>query len=289
MVESHRLRFDFLHPQALSGTELKAVEDQVNAVILADIPVSKSYQSYKEAVAQGAIALFGEKYGEEVRVVRMGDESIELCGGMHVERTGQIGLFKILSESGIASGIRRIEAITGITLVSWLRQQSDILASLRELVKVGSGKELFTKVENLIERNKNLEKSFRKNEQAALQIQLNTLLQKAIPLGAVNFVSGNMETAAKELREALIFLSKAGTNYVSVLFANVEDRLMVGAAVSAPLQQKISAKEVLDQVLLPLGGKGGGKKDIAQGVASARKADPEKALTAARDYLIHLQ
>ena len=289
LVESHRLRFDFLHPQALSDTELKAVEDQVNAVILADIPVSKSYQSYKEAVAQGAIALFGEKYGEEVRVVRMGDESIELCGGMHVERTGQIGLFKILSESGIASGIRRIEAITGITLVSWLRQQSDILASLRELVKVGSGKELFTKVENLIERNKNLEKSFRKNEQAALQIQLNTLLQKAIPLGAVNFVSGNMETAAKELREALIFLSKAGTNYVSVLFANVEDRLMVGAAVSAPLQQKISAKEVLDQVLLPLGGKGGGKKDIAQGVASARKADPEKALTAARDYLIHLQ
>lgn len=288
LVESHRLRFDFLHSQALSDTELKAVEDEVNAAILADISVSKSYQPYKEAVAGGAIALFGEKYGEEVRVVRMGNQSVELCGGMHVDRTGQIGLFKILSESGIASGIRRIEAITGLAALSWLREKSDILTSLRKIAKADSEKELLAKVENLIERNKDLENNLKKNEQAALQVQLNALLQKAIPLGTVSFVSGYIEAAAKELREALLFLSATGTNYVGLLFAKAGDRLMIGTAVSAPLQEKVSAKKVLDQVLLPLGGKGGGKKDIAQGVASTMDADVDIALAAVKNYLADL-
>ncbi len=266
LVDSERLRFDFSHFEAVSAEQLKAIETLVNDQIRANSVVATELCNMDEAKAKGAMALFGEKYGDTVRVLTMGDGfSVELCGGTHVKRTGDIGLFRIVSESGVAAGVRRIEAITGVKALEQFDYVESLLDAAGRSLKANRDS-LIEKLDALVIQNRKLEKDL-----AALKTKLATagrgdVLSQAIDLAGIKVLALNLEGAdAKSLRETVDqFKNKLGS--AVVLLAAVEDeKVALVAGVTQDVTGKIKAGDLMGYVAGQLGGKGGGRPDMAQG------------------------
>ncbi|HEX4895329.1 MAG TPA: alanine--tRNA ligase [Solimonas sp.] len=264
LVNEQRTRFDFSHTQPVTVEEIAEIENRVNRAILANVPVSAEVMKYDDAIKAGAMALFGEKYGDEVRVLAMGEFSTELCGGTHVARTGDIGLFKIVSEGGVAAGVRRVEAVTGENALAYLRELDGKLRKAGELLRAGKD-DLADKIEQALERSKQLEK-----ELAALKSKLASaaggdLAGQARALKGVKVLSAQVEgVEGNELRGLMDQLkNKLGSGIVLLGTASGEKVSLI-AGVTADLTGKVKAGELVNFVAGQVGGKGGGKPDMAQ-------------------------
>ena len=264
LVDAERLRFDFSHPKAVTEAELAIIEMQVNDEILANSQVGKEVMPIEEAKERGAVALFGEKYGDQVRVVTMGGKfSIEFCGGCHVNRTGDIGFFKIISEAGISAGVRRIEAVTGGGAYDFIKGREQVLSELGKVVRSGPS-ELVAKVKQLTDANRVLEKEVELLKAKIASGAGDDLLQKAIDLDGIKLLIANVEGVnSKALRDTVDQLkNKLGTSIV-VLATVIEGKVSLVVGVSKDLTGKIKAGELINMVAEQVGGKGGGRPDMA--------------------------
>ena len=269
LVAPDRLRFDFSHFQPVTPAELTQIERLVNAEVRRNAPAEISEMEYDQAVAAGAMALFGEKYDRNVRVLRIGDFSMELCGGTHVGRAGDIGLFKILSEGGVASGVRRIEAVTGERAVDYVEQNESLLREVAGLVR-GSRDEVTGKVHDALERIRQMEREIRSLKDKLASGAGNDLAADAQDVSGVKVVATRVEGAdAGSLRTAVDQLKDRLKSAVIVL-ASVEagDKVTLVAGVTADQTSRIKAGEVVGMVAGKLGGRGGGKPEFAQGGGS---------------------
>ena len=264
LVAPDRLRFDFSHPQPLSPEQLSEVERLVNEEIRNNAQACARVMSMDEAQGQGAMALFGEKYGDRVRVLSIGEFSTELCGGTHVERAGDIGLFKIVSESGVAAGIRRIEAVTGARAWQWVRDEEARLNQIARLVRA-SPAEVETRVRQLLERSRDLEKEVHDLKARLTRAAGTDLVDQAVDVGGVKVLAATLEGAdPKVLREAVDRMKdKLGT--AAVVLATVKDgKVSLVAGVTKDLTERIKAGDLVNQVAAQVGGRGGGRPDMAQ-------------------------
>jgi len=264
LVNEQRTRFDFSHTQAVTPAEIAEIERRVNIAILDNVAVDSAVMSYDDAIASGAMALFGEKYGDEVRVLAMGDYSTELCGGTHVSRTGDIGLFKIVSEGGVAAGVRRVEAITGENALQYLRDTEGTLKRAADLLRAGPD-ELSNKIEQLQDRARQLER-----ELAALKSKMaasagGDLAGQARDVKGVKVLSARLEGVdGGALRDLLDQLKNKLGSAVIVLGTSAGDKVSLIAGVTADLTKAHKAGEIVNFVAQQVGGKGGGRPDMAQ-------------------------
>jgi len=284
-VSAERLRFDFSNPAELSAEELREVEGIVNEKVLADEPVACTHMSRSEAQEMGATALFGEKYGDIVRVVTMGDFSRELCGGTHCERTGEIGLFRIISESSVAGGVRRIEAVTGMGSLERLRAKEDLLAEVCRTLNTQEDS-LERRSEEVLKEIRSLQKELQKSrEQAVRQMASGGLLDEAEQIGDVRVVLAQLDGGQGELRGAADVLRNSNERVACVLASVSGEKIALVAGLSADLVQRgLSAVDLVKAASGLLGGGGGGRADLAQAGGSG----PEKldeAFAAARELL----
>jgi alanyl-tRNA synthetase len=264
LVAPDRLRFDFTHPEPLTRAQLEEIERLVNTQIRANHEVGTRIMPIKEAMAAGAMALFGEKYGDEVRVVGMGEFSTELCGGTHVQRTGDIGLLKIVSESGVAAGVRRIEAVTGEGAFEAIREAEERLGAIAELVR-GTREEAPRKVEQLLARIKGLEKENETLRQKLASGQGGDLSSQAKDVKGTKVLAARVEGAdAKTLRDTLDRLKDKLQSAAIVLAAVQDGKVLLVAGVTKDLTARVPAGELVNQVATKVGGKGGGRPDMAQ-------------------------
>ncbi|MEE4146677.1 MAG: alanine--tRNA ligase, partial [Halieaceae bacterium] len=267
LVDSERLRFDFSHPQAVSAAQLKEIEGLVNAQIRANTEVSTRLMSMEDAVAAGAMALFGEKYGDEVRVLAMGenDFSVELCGGTHAGRTGDIGLLRIVAESGVASGVRRIEGVTGSVALAAIDRDEQRLAAVCDAVKATSDN-VVDKVVALRGENRELEKEIARLKQKLATSAGGDLTAGAVEVAGVKVLAANVEGAdAKSLRDTLDQCKNKLGSAVILLSAITDDKVALAAGVTSDLTGRVKAGDLVRDVAARLGGKGGGRPDMAQG------------------------
>jgi len=265
LVAPDRLRFDFSHYAAVTSDELRRIEQLVNAEIRANSAAETKLMKYDDAVASGAMALFGEKYDDEVRVLRFGDFSTELCGGTHVSRTGDIGVFKIVSESGVAAGVRRIEAVTGEGALDWIAQSEHALREVAALVK-GNRDDVEDRVRQLLERSRKLEKEVASLKQKLASGQGGDLSAGAIDVRGVKVLAARIDGAdAPTLREAVDQL-KNKLKSAAIVLASVQapDKVVLIAGVTADQTAKIKAGELVNSVAQQIGGRGGGRADMAQ-------------------------
>ncbi|EPT3854684.1 alanine--tRNA ligase [Escherichia coli] len=264
LVNDKVLRFDFSHNEAMKPEEIRAVEDLVNAQIRRNLPIETNIMDLEAAKAKGAMALFGEKYDERVRVLSMGDFSTELCGGTHASRTGDIGLFRIISESGTAAGVRRIEAVTGEGAIATVHADSDRLNEVAHLLK-GDSNNLADKVRSVLERTRQLEKELQQlKEQAAAQESAN-LSSKAIDVNGVKLlVSELIGVEPKMLRTMVDDLKNQLGSTIIVLATVAEGKVSLIAGVSKDVTDRVKAGELIGMVAQQVGGKGGGRPDMAQ-------------------------
>ncbi|EDK8580630.1 alanine--tRNA ligase [Salmonella enterica] len=264
LVSDKVLRFDFSHNEAMKPSEIRQVEDLVNAQIRRNLPIETNIMDLDAARAKGAMALFGEKYDERVRVLSMGDFSTELCGGTHASRTGDIGLFRIISESGTAAGIRRIEAVTGEGAMATVHAQSDRLNDIAHLLK-GDSQNLGDKVRAVMERTRQLEKELQQlKDQAAAQESAN-LSSKAVDLNGVKLLVSELAgIEPKMLRTMVDDLKNQLGSTVIVLATVVEGKVSLIAGVSKDVTDRVKAGELIGMVAQQVGGKGGGRPDMAQ-------------------------
>ncbi|EDP2116684.1 alanine--tRNA ligase [Salmonella enterica subsp. enterica serovar Muenchen] len=264
LVSDKVLRFDFSHNEAMKPSEIREVEDLVNAQIRRNLPIETNIMGLDAAKAKGAMALFGEKYDERVRVLSMGDFSTELCGGTHASRTGDIGLFRIISESGTAAGIRRIEAVTGEGAMATVHAQSDRLNDIAHLLK-GDSQNLGDKVRAVLERTRQLEKELQQlKDQAAAQESAN-LSSKAVDLNGVKLLVSELAgIEPKMLRTMVDDLKNQLGSTVIVLATVVEGKVSLIAGVSKDVTDRVKAGELIGMVAQQVGGKGGGRPDMAQ-------------------------
>ncbi|EJJ9591141.1 alanine--tRNA ligase [Salmonella enterica] len=264
LVSDKVLRFDFSHNEAMKPSEIREVEDLVNAQIRRNLPIETNIMDLDAAKAKGAMALFGEKYDERVRVLSMGDFSTELCGGTHASRTGDIGLFRIISESGTAAGIRRIEAVTGEGAMATVHAQSDRLNDIAHLLK-GDSQNLGDKVRAVLERTRQLEKELQQlKDQAAAQESAN-LSSKAVDLNGVKLLVSELAgIEPKMLRTMVDDLKNQLGSAVIVLATVVEGKVSLIAGVSKDVTDRVKAGELIGMVAQQVGGKGGGRPDMAQ-------------------------
>ena len=264
LVEADRLRFDFSHGAPVSSEEIRRIEEQVNAEILANSEVSKEVMPIEAARSKGALALFGEKYGEEVRVVSMGgDYSVEFCGGCHVDRTGDIGLFKIVSESGISAGVRRIEAVTGHGALALIEREQDVLREASSLLKTGTDN-LLDKLSGLLSQNKALEKQLAQLKAQMTASAGDDLGSRAVELAGIKVLVANLEGFnPKSLRDTVDQLKNKLGDSVIVLACAAEGKVNLVAGVSKALTDRIKAGELVNMVAEQVGGKGGGRPDMA--------------------------
>ncbi|HEY1078083.1 MAG TPA: alanine--tRNA ligase [Fontimonas sp.] len=264
LVNEQRTRFDFSHTQAVTPAEIAEIERRVNVAILDNVPVAAEVMAYDDAIASGAMALFGEKYGDEVRVLTMGGHSTELCGGTHVSRTGDIGLFKIVSEGGVAAGVRRVEAITGENALQYLRETEGTLKRAADLLRAGP-EELPNKIEQLQDRTRQLER-----ELAALKSKMaasagGDLASQAREVKGVKVLSSQLDGVdGGALRDLLDQLKNKLGSAIIVLGTNAGDKVSLIAGVTADLTKTYKAGEVVNFVAQQVGGKGGGRPDMAQ-------------------------
>ena len=264
LVAPDRLRFDFAHLQAMSADEIAEVEARVNAEILANHAAEVSVSSYQEALDAGAMALFGEKYGETVRVMRLGDTSCELCGGTHVRRTGDIGLFKIISEGGVAAGVRRVEAVTGRGALTWARDLDGLVNGLAARLKTAPDG-LGERIDQVLERQRELEKELKKFKQEMGAQQGGDLAASAQNIGPLKLVAASLDGIdGKALREMVDDLKNRLGSAVIVLAAVNGSKVALVAGVSDDQTKLIKAGELVNHVAAQIGGKGGGRPDMAQ-------------------------
>ncbi|MCG7657565.1 alanine--tRNA ligase [Wielerella bovis] len=257
-------RFDISHNQAITAEQIAEVERRVNAAIMANVPVKVETMSMEDAQKTGAMMLFGEKYGDFVRVITMGEFSTELCGGTHVGRTGDIGLFKIISEGGIAAGIRRVEAVTGFNALQLVQNQEVLLKNIIAEVKAQTERDVLAKIQANAAQAKAVEKELTKAK-AELAVQAGAkLLDKAQDLGAAHLVVAQMEADAAALRDIVTDLTGKSDKAVVLLAAVNDDKVSLCAGVSKPLTQKAKAGDLVKFVAEQVGGKGGGRPDLAQ-------------------------
>ncbi|ENB4891695.1 alanine--tRNA ligase [Escherichia albertii] len=264
LVNDKVLRFDFSHNEAMKPEEIRAVEDLVNAQIRRNLPIETNIMDLEAAKAKGAMALFGEKYDERVRVLSMGDFSTELCGGTHASRTGDIGLFRIISESGTAAGVRRIEAVTGEGAIATVHADSDRLGEIAHLLK-GDSNNLADKVRSVLERTRQLEKELQQlKEQAAAQESAN-LSSKAIDVNGVKLLVSELSgVEPKMLRTMVDDLKNQLGSTIIVLATVAEGKVSLIAGVSKDVTDRVKAGELIGMVAQQVGGKGGGRPDMAQ-------------------------
>lgn len=264
LVNDKVLRFDFSHNEAMKPEEIRAIEDLVNAQIRRNLPIETNIMDLEAAKAKGAMALFGEKYDERVRVLSMGDFSTELCGGTHASRTGDIGLFRIISESGTAAGVRRIEAVTGEGAIATVHADSDRLSEVAHLLK-GDSNNLADKVRSVLERTRQLEKELQQlKEQAAAQESAN-LSSKAIDVNGVKLLVSELSgVEPKMLRTMVDDLKNQLGSTIIVLATVAEGKVSLIAGVSKDVTDRVKAGELIGMVAQQVGGKGGGRPDMAQ-------------------------
>ncbi|MET0223850.1 MAG: alanine--tRNA ligase, partial [Terrimicrobium sp.] len=284
LVAPDRLRFDFAHFSPVTPAELRQVEEMVNEEIRANDAAEIKLMSYDQAVASGAMALFGEKYGDEVRVLSFGDFSTELCGGTHVGRAGDIGLFKIVSEGGIQAGVRRIEAVTGQGAYEYVSQTDQMLRDVAFLVK-GTRDDVEDKVRQLIERSRKLEKEIAGLKSKLASGQGNDLSSSAVEVRGLKVIATRVDGAdAPALRDAMDQLKNKLGSAAIVLGSVQEDKVVLVAGVTQDQTARVKAGDLVNFVAQQVGGRGGGRADLAQ----AGGNDPSKldaALAAVTDWI----
>ena len=264
LVTAESTRFDISHPQAVTAEEIAEVERRVNEAILANVAVNAAIMSMEDAQKTGAMMLFGEKYGDEVRVLQMGGFSTELCGGTHVSRTGDIGLFKIISEGGIAAGVRRIEAITGLNALKWAQEQERLVKDIIAETKAQTEKDVLAKIQAGAAHAKALEKELARAK-AELAVHAGAkLLDNAKDLGSAKLVAAQIEADAAALREIVTDLTGKSDNAVILLAAVNDGKVSLCAGVSKALTAKVKAGDLVKFAAEQVGGKGGGRPDLAQ-------------------------
>ncbi len=278
-VGPDKLRFDFTHMQGMSKNEIKQVEALVNAWVQSSSPVEAREMTMDQAIASGALAFFGDKYGDKVRVLTMGGFSTELCGGTHVSNTGEIGLFKILSESSLATGVRRIEATTSSNAFSWLSERSDVLEQLENATK-DKGDRVISKVESLYEELKEKQKEISKLKQELQSLKAGDLFSQSEKLGSIDLVCAEAPAGADLKSLSDDFVSQF-QNGVLLMTADKDGKL--SAIVRCSKGVKVQCANILKDALAPLGGRGGGRPDMAQG--SAEQYDAEAFFTHAKKSL----
>ena len=264
LVTAESTRFDISHPQAVTAEEIAEVERRVNEAILANVAVNAAIMSMEDAQKTGAMMLFGEKYGDEVRVLQMGGFSTELCGGTHVSRTGDIGLFKIISEGGIAAGVRRIEAITGLNALKWAQEQERLVKDIIAETKAQTEKDVLAKIQAGAAHAKALEKELARAK-AELAVHAGAkLLDNAKDLGAAKLVAAQIEADAAALREIVTDLTGKSEQAIVLLAAVNDGKVSLCAGVSKALTGKVKAGDLVKFAAEQVGGKGGGRPDLAQ-------------------------
>ena len=264
LVTAESTRFDISHPQAVTAEEIAEVERRVNEAILANVAVNAAIMSMEDAQKTGAMMLFGEKYGDEVRVLQMGGFSTELCGGTHVSRTGDIGLFKIISEGGIAAGVRRIEAITGLNALKWAQEQERLVKDIIAETKAQTEKDVLAKIQAGATHAKALEKELARAK-AELAVHAGAkLLDDAKDLGSAKLVAAQIEADAAALREIVTDLTGKSEQAIVLLAAVNDGKVSLCAGVSKPLTAKVKAGDLVKFAAEQVGGKGGGRPDLAQ-------------------------
>ncbi|MBV1912901.1 MAG: alanine--tRNA ligase [Cycloclasticus sp.] len=264
LVEATRLRFDFSHFEPVTRTQLQDIERLVNSQIRLNVDVETQVTDQETAIANGAMALFGEKYGDKVRVLKMGNFSTELCGGTHVNRVGDIGLMKILSETGIASGVRRIEAVAGEGALSWVEQGDELLQKITKLVK-GKRESTLDKITQIQDKNKVLEKELEQLKGQLAKAASGDLVNQAVQIDGLNVLAANIEGSdGKTLRDLVDQLKDKLGNAAVVLSTVQGDKITLIAGVSKNQTSRIKAGELVNSVALKVGGKGGGRPDMAQ-------------------------
>jgi alanyl-tRNA synthetase len=279
LVAADRLRFDFSHNQALSSNELHRVEEMVNSTIRSNAPAETRVMALDDAVASGAMSLFGEKYDSDVRVLSIGDFSMELCGGTHVERAGDIGLFKITNESGVAAGVRRIEAVTGAAAYEWVVRTDQVLRDVAALLR-GSREDVDEKVRELVDRSKRLEKEVQQLKSKLASGHSGDLSARAKDVGGVKVLAAQIDGAdARALRDAVDQLKgKLGSSVI--VLASVQDgKVVLVVGVSEDLLSRMKAGDIASVVAAKVGGRGGGRADFAQ----AGGTQPENLASALAD------
>ncbi|GAA0720184.1 alanine--tRNA ligase [Dokdonella soli] len=265
LVAPDRLRFDFSHFQPIGADELRRIEDLVNAEIRRNTQAEVREMAYQDALDFGALALFGEKYGDEVRVLRMGEFSTELCGGTHVGRTGDIGLFKIVGESGVAAGVRRIEAVTGAAAIAFVAEEEARLDEIGGLLSAHGG-ELVDKLRQLFDRQKKLERELESLKAKAASSATQDLAANARKVGDISIVAARVDGLdAKALREGVDTLKQKLIDCVVLLATGSDGKASLVGGVHGAALGKVKAGDVVAHVAALIGGKGGGRPDMAQG------------------------
>ncbi len=263
-VNEERLRFDFSHFEPMTAEEIASIEHLVNEQIRLNNPVAAEIMAKDEAVKAGAMALFGEKYGDEVRVLKIGDFSTELCGGTHVDRAGDIGLFKIVSETGVAAGIRRLEAVTGQAAIDWIERREKALLNIAGQLKSSPDK-VAEKVHQLLEKNRSLEKELEKLKSKLASSAGDELSSQAVDVNGVKVLAVKLDDVdPKALRDLADQLKNKLGRAALVLAAVNGDKVSLIASVSKDSMDKVKAGELVNFVALQVGGKGGGRPDMAQ-------------------------
>ena len=275
LVDEFKTRFDFSHNEPMTAEQIAQVETLVNEAIRHNEAVQSSIMKYDSAVKAGAMALFGEKYGDEVRVIGMGDFSTELCGGTHVRRTGDIGFFKIMSETGIAAGIRRVEATTGAGALAWVQQQQAKLTEAATALRT-SPQEVTQKIAQMLDNVRNLEKELARLKSKLASNQGDELVAQAVDIGGIKVLAATMEGAdGKALREAMDKLKDKLKSAALVLAAASDGKVSLIAGVTPDLVKKIKAGDLVNHVAQQVGGKGGGRPDMAQAGGTNPEALPQ--------------
>ena len=285
LVTSERLRFDFAHHQPVTADELRAIEQRVNEQVRANAPAHTQVMPYDQAVAAGAMALFGEKYADEVRVLQLGSFSVELCGGTHVERAGDIGLFKIVSEGGVAAGVRRIEAVSGQGALDYISQTDDILRSVAALVR-GTRDDVSARVHDSLEQLRSLEKQVRSLKDKLASGAGTDLAAAAVDVAGTKVLATVIDGADATALRAAVDQLKDRLKSAVIVLASVAgpDKVVLVAGVTADLVAKVKAGEVVGAVAAQVGGKGGGRPDFAQAGGTQPAALPA-ALASVADFV----
>jgi alanyl-tRNA synthetase len=275
LVAPDRLRFDFTHFEPVTREQVREIERLVNAQIRGNDMVETRIMSLDDAKASGAMALFGEKYGERVRVLRMGDFSTELCGGTHVRAVGDIGFFKIVAEGGVAAGVRRIEAVTGANAVAWVEREDERLQNLAATLKAGRD-DVEDKVAQLLERSRRLEKELEQLKAKLASAAGTDLAAGAVEIGGVKVLAARLDSVdPKALRDTLDQLKSKLGRAVVVLGAVSGDKVSLVAGVTADCTDRLKAGELVNLVAQRVGGKGGGRADMAQAGGTDPAALPD--------------
>ena len=286
LVTAERIRFDFAQPEALTGSQLQQIEQLVNAQIRANTAVSTQLMSLEQAKKQGAMALFGEKYADEVRVLTMGEDdfSVELCGGTHVRATGDIGFFHIVSEVGIAAGVRRIEAVTGDVALNLVHKEERCLQQMAGLLKTNP-EQVVTKLEQTLERVKQLEKELERQKAKAAAQAGAELVEQVVNVKGMNVLSVMVPGAdSKTLRDMMDKLKDKLGSGIIVLGTVANDKAAIVAGVTKDLIKSVKAGDLANQVAQQVGGRGGGRPELAQ-AGGPEVANLESALNSVPDWI----